>query len=107
MHRVDNPYRILRASVLALMGAALTLQMSEALAQGGMSDMKKMPGMNDMKMNDAKTATTANVRSAGRISALPCRRCGLASTGSTFRLILFGIRSLRQRAASPGIGMGG
>ena len=64
---VDHPYRILRASVLAstLVGAALTLQMSGALAQGGMSDMKKMPGMND-KMNDTKKATTAN----GTITAL-------------------------------------
>ncbi len=45
MYFVDNPYRILRASVLAsaLIGTALTLPMSEALAQGGMSDMKKMP----------------------------------------------------------------
>ncbi len=62
---VDNPYRILRASMLAstLVGAVLTLQMGRALAQGGMSDMKKMPGMNDMKMNDTKTATTANGRS--------------------------------------------
>ena len=64
---VDHPYRILRASVLAstLVGAVLTLQMSGALAQGGMSDMKKMPGMND-KMNDTKKATTAN----GTITAL-------------------------------------
>ncbi len=70
MHRVDNSYRILRASVLAssLMGAALTLQMSEALAQGGMSDMKKMPGMNDMKMNDTKKATTASA--TGTITAV-------------------------------------
>ena len=62
MHFVANPYRILRASVLAsaLIGTALTLQMSEVLAQGGMSDMKKMPGMNDMKMNDTKKATTTN-----------------------------------------------
>jgi Cu/Ag efflux protein CusF len=70
MHFVANPYRILRASALAsaLMGAALTLQLSAALAQGGMSDMKKMPGMNDMKMNDAKTATTAN--GTGTITAV-------------------------------------
>jgi Cu/Ag efflux protein CusF len=70
MRLVDNPYRILRASVLAsaLIGAALTLQMGEALAQGGMSDMKKMPGMNDMKMNDAKSATTAN--GTGTITAV-------------------------------------
>src|SRR5258708_13261444 len=66
----DNPYRILRASVFAsaLIGTALTLQMSEALAQGGMSDMKKMPGMNDMKMNDTKKATTANA--TGTITAV-------------------------------------
>ncbi len=64
------PYRIPRASVLAsaLIGAALTLQMNGALAQGGMSDMKKMPGMNDMKMNDTKKATTAN--GTGTITAL-------------------------------------
>src|SRR5450755_4877698 len=70
MHFVANPYRILRASVLAstLIGAALTLQMSEVLAQGGMSDMKKMPGMNDMKMNDAKKATTANA--TGTVTAV-------------------------------------
>ena len=45
MYVADNPYRILRASVLAsaLIGTALTLQMSEVLAQSGMSDMKKMP----------------------------------------------------------------
>src|SRR5260370_27385692 len=67
---VDNPYRILRASMLAstLVGAVLTLQMGGALAQGGMSDMKKMPGMNDMKMNDTKTATTAN--GTGTITAM-------------------------------------
>ena len=66
---VDHPYRILRASVLAstLIGAALTLQMNGALAQGGMSDMKKMPGSND-KMNDTKKATTAN--GTGTIAAL-------------------------------------
>ena len=66
---VDNPHRILRASVIAstLVGAVLTLQMSGALAQGGMSDMKKMPGMND-KMNDTKKATTAN--GTGTITAL-------------------------------------
>ena len=66
---VDHPYRILRASVLAstLVGAVLTLQMSGALAQGGMSDMKKMPGMNE-KMNDTKKATTAN--GIGTITAL-------------------------------------
>jgi len=66
---VDHPYRILRASVLAstLVGAVLTLQMSMALAQGGMSDMKKMPGSND-KMNDTKKATTAN--GTGTIAAL-------------------------------------
>jgi Cu/Ag efflux protein CusF len=62
MNFVANPYRMLRASILAsaLIGAGLTLQMGEALAQGGMSDMKKMPGMNDMKMSDTKKATTAN-----------------------------------------------
>ena len=66
---VDNPHRILRASVIAstLVGAVLTLQMSGALAQGGMSDMKKMPGMNDT-MSDTKTATTAN--GTGTITAL-------------------------------------
>src|SRR6266851_5165906 len=55
------PYRIPRASVLAsaLIGAALTLQMSGALAQGGMSDMKKI---------DTKKATTAN--GTGTITAL-------------------------------------
>src|SRR5713101_5523036 len=65
MYFVDNPYRILRASVLAsaLIGTALTLPMSEALAQGGMSDMKKMPTKNDMKK-----ATTANA--TGTITAL-------------------------------------
>jgi Cu/Ag efflux protein CusF len=70
MHFVANPYRILRASVLAsaLIGTALTLQMSEVLAQGGMSDMKKMPGMSDMKMNDTKKATTANA--TGTITAV-------------------------------------
>jgi Cu/Ag efflux protein CusF len=70
MYVADNPYRILRASVfaLALIGTALTLQMSEARAQGGMSDMKKMPGMNDMKMNDTKKATTANA--TGTITAV-------------------------------------
>jgi Cu/Ag efflux protein CusF len=70
MHFVANPYLILRASVLAsaLIGTALTLQMSEVLAQGGMSDMKKMPPMNDMKMNDTKKATTANA--SGTITAV-------------------------------------
>jgi Cu/Ag efflux protein CusF len=70
MHFVANPYRILRASVLAsaLIGTALTLQMSDVLAQGGMSDMKKMPPMNDMKMNDTKKATTANA--TGTITAV-------------------------------------
>jgi len=70
MNFVANPHRILRASILAsaLIGAGLTLQMGEALAQGGMSDMKKMPGMNDMKMNDTKKATTANA--TGTITAL-------------------------------------
>jgi Cu/Ag efflux protein CusF len=70
MNFVANPYRILRASVLAsaLIGAGLTLQMGEALAQSGMSDMKKMPGMNDMKMKDTKKATTANA--TGTITAV-------------------------------------
>ncbi len=70
MHFVANPYRILRAGVLAsaLIGTALTLQISEVLAQGGMSDMKKMPGMNDMKMSDTKKATTANA--TGTITAV-------------------------------------
>ncbi len=68
MHFVANPYRILRAALLASALIGLTLQMGEALAQGGMSDMKKMPGMNDMKMNDTKKATTANA--TGTITAL-------------------------------------
>jgi len=70
MHFVAKPYRILRATVLvsALIGTGLTLQMAEALAQGGMSDMKKMPGMNDMKMSDTKKATTANA--TGTITAV-------------------------------------
>jgi len=70
MYVADNPYRILRASVLAsaLIGTALTLQMGGARAQGGMSDMKKMPGMNDTKMNDTKKATTANA--TGTITAV-------------------------------------
>ena len=65
MHFVANPYLILRASVLAsaLIGTALTLQMSEVLAQGGMSDMKKMS-----PMNDTKKATTANA--SGTITAV-------------------------------------
>jgi Cu/Ag efflux protein CusF len=65
MYVADNPYRILRASVfaLSLIGTALTLQMSEARAQGGMSDMTKMPGM-----NDTKKATTANA--TGTITAV-------------------------------------
>ena len=65
MHFVANPYRILRASVLAstLIGAASTLQMSEVLAQSGMSDMKKMS-----PMNDTKKATTANA--SGTITAV-------------------------------------
>src|SRR6266851_7175154 len=70
MHFANNPHPVPRASVLAsaLIGAALTLQMSGALAQGGMSDMKKTPGMNDMKMKDTKKATTANA--TGTITAL-------------------------------------
>src|SRR6266702_8605016 len=68
MHFVANPYRILRAALLASALIGLTLQMGEALAQGGMSDMKKMPGMNDMKMNDTKKTTTANA--TGTIAAL-------------------------------------
>ena len=70
MYVAKNSYRILRASVFAfaLIGTALTLQMSEARAQGGMSEMKKMPGMNDMKMNDTKKATTANA--TGTITAV-------------------------------------
>ena len=65
MYFFDNHHRVLRASLLAaaLLGTALTLQISEALAQGGMSDMKKMPAMNDMKK-----ATTANA--TGTITAL-------------------------------------
>src|SRR5260370_31894732 len=70
MHFANNPHPVPRASVLAsaLIGTALTLQMSGALAQGGMSDMKKTPGMNDMKMKDTKKATTANA--TGTITAL-------------------------------------
>ena len=70
MYVADNPYRILRASVFAsaLIGTALTLQISEARAQGGMSDMKKMPGMNDSKMSNTKKATTADA--TGTITAL-------------------------------------
>jgi len=65
MYFFDNHHRVLRTGVLAaaLLGTALTLQISEALAQGGMSDMKKMPAMNDMKK-----ATTANA--TGTITAL-------------------------------------
>jgi Cu/Ag efflux protein CusF len=70
MYFANNHRRALRANVLAavLIGATLTLPMSEALAQAGMSDMKKTPAMNDMKMNDTKKATTANA--TGTITAL-------------------------------------
>src|SRR5882757_10936970 len=70
MNFVAKPYRIPRAGVLAsaLISVGLTLQMSEARAQGGMSDMKKMPPMNDMKMSDTKKATTANA--TGTITAV-------------------------------------
>jgi len=67
----DAHYRTLRASVLAsaLISATLAAPMSEALAQGaGMSDMKKMPGMNDSKMSNTKKATTADA--SGTITAL-------------------------------------
>jgi Cu/Ag efflux protein CusF len=67
----DAHYRTLRASVLAsaLIGATLAVPMSGALAQGaGMSDMKKMPGMNDSKMSNTKKATTADA--TGTITAL-------------------------------------
>jgi len=67
----DAHYRTLRASVLAsaLISATLAAPMSEALAQGaGMSDMKKMPGMNDSKMSNTKKTTTADA--TGTITAL-------------------------------------
>jgi len=67
----DAHYRTLRASVLAsaLISATLAVPMSGALAQGaGMSDMKKMPGMNDSKMSNTKKATTADA--SGTITAL-------------------------------------
>lgn len=66
----DTHERMLRASGLAsvLIGATLALSMSMALAQGGMSDMKKMSPMNDSKMSDSKKATTANA--TGTITAL-------------------------------------
>jgi Cu/Ag efflux protein CusF len=68
----DTRYRILRASVLAsvLIGATLTLPISEALAQGGtgMSDMKKMSPMTDSKLSDTKKATAASA--TGTITAL-------------------------------------
>lgn len=60
----DTHYRILRASGVtsALIGATLILSPGGALAQAGagMSDTKKMPGMNDSKMSDTKKPTTAN-----------------------------------------------
>jgi Cu/Ag efflux protein CusF len=63
----DAHYRTLRAVLAsALISATLTLPVSGALAQ--MSDMKKMPGMNDSKMSDAKKATTADA--TGTITAL-------------------------------------
>ena len=67
----DAHYRTLRASVLAsaLISATLAVPMSGALAQGaGMSDKKKMPGMNDSKMSNTKKATTADA--TGTITAL-------------------------------------
>ncbi len=67
----DAHYRTLRASVLAsaLISATLAVPMIGALAQGaGMSDMKKMPGMNDSKMSNTKKATTADA--TGTITAL-------------------------------------
>src|SRR6266478_10044460 len=67
----DAHYRTLRASVLAsaLISATLAVPMSGALAQGaGMSDMKKMPGMNDSKMSNTKKTTTADA--TGTITAL-------------------------------------
>jgi hypothetical protein len=49
----DAHYPTLRAVLAsALISTALTLPVSGALAQ--MSDMKKMPGMNDSKMSDTK-----------------------------------------------------
>jgi len=70
MYFANNHNRGLHANVLAaaLVGATLTMPISAALAQGGMSDTKKMPPMNDMKMNDTKKATTANA--TGTITAL-------------------------------------
>lgn len=66
----DTHYRILHAGVLAaaLIGATLTPPVGIALAQGGMSDMKKMPPMNDAKMSDKKKTATANA--TGTITAL-------------------------------------
>lgn len=69
MYVVDGRFRIFRAGVLAsaLIGAALALPMNLALAQGGMSDMKKMPGMNETK-KDAKKSITANA--TGTVTAV-------------------------------------
>ena len=55
----DAHYPPLRAVLAsALISATLTLPVSGAQAQ--MSDMKKMPGMNDSKMNDTKKTKTAD-----------------------------------------------
>jgi len=62
----DAHYPTLRAVLAsALISATLALPVSGALAQ--MSDMKKMPGMND-KMSDTKKAKTADA--TGTITAL-------------------------------------
>jgi len=63
----DAHYPTLRAVLAsALIGTALILPVSGALAQ--MSDMKKMPGMNDSKMSDTKKTKTADA--TGTITAL-------------------------------------
>src|SRR5258707_13320426 len=63
----DARYPTLRAVLAsALVTATFTLPVSGALAQ--MSDMNKMPGMNDSKMSNTKKATTADA--TGTITAL-------------------------------------
>ncbi|MBR2118402.1 MAG: copper-binding protein [Afipia sp.] len=63
----DAHHPTLRAVLAsALISTALTLPVSGALAQ--MSDMKKMPGMNDSKMSDTKKTKTADA--TGTITAL-------------------------------------
>lgn len=68
----DGHHPILRAVLAsALISATLTLPVSGALAQ--MSDMKKMPGMNDSKMSDTKMSDTKKTKTAdatGTITAL-------------------------------------